>query len=713
MGFDYLPVGVALFSAHDFKMLKANRVFVHMLDQIVDPQWRGEKAIGQTLFTIGALPHATLWSTIFQRIRETKKTQYEDKVLLNSLPGQAVYWNWILEAIEGQQGDVDYLLLTARDVTAQVVAEQQHERLQIKLNQEKRAAERDRHWLRVVEAIASNIRGSLDASQIGRNALQALVTHFHPRELYLYTTDPVFGTFRLLNAHVPAEQSIRRKERGSATYDEASSFAYALSTRQPIIIEDIHRQDRNGIALPVLLKESSLQYEQELLGYHSYICVPLWLGEQCIGVLTAFFGESFQKQGPEVRSFITCCRYIEAGLANARLHIEAIQERVQLRSVLDQLPEGVLFVEGTEGTLSYTNPAAAELLGFSLEDLLNKPIHTFTYVDQEATTLQTYNEVLFPWTFAVVRSLAGETIRSQQMFVSLPHLIDDDAQRHKGFVGQADTRKLVPTSIVLVSSAPIYDEHHIITGAVVIFQDITAQKSLEQQKEDFLWMVNHELRTPITIIQGFAELLADDGGSSEEARQMQRDALHNILDQSNTLADLIDDVFDLSTIEHRTFTLQRAHNDLVATIAHAVKDQDMVSKRHHISFVFKTDAAVTSVLGFVDEKRLIQALRNLINNAIKYSPAGGAIEVGLEYVKAHPQQVVLWVKDEGIGIAANDVGRIFERFQRGSTFDAAISGLGVGLFVVKEIVQQHGGTVQVESRLGQGTTFSIVLPLQQ
>ena len=115
--------------------------------------------------------------------------------------------------------------------------------------------------------------------------------------------------------------------------------------------------------------------------------------------------------------------------------------------------------------------------------------------------------------------------------------------------------------------------------------------------------------------------------------------------------------------------------------------------------------------GCFDEQRMIQVLNNLMNNAIKYSPKGSLIEVGLRWTSTQPDEALLWVKDSGVGIPQSELNSIFERFHRVSSTDRSIGGLGVGLYLVREIVTRHAGRVWVESVEGKGSTFYVLLPL--
>ncbi|MBA2677926.1 MAG: HAMP domain-containing histidine kinase, partial [Ktedonobacteraceae bacterium] len=242
-----------------------------------------------------------------------------------------------------------------------------------------------------------------------------------------------------------------------------------------------------------------------------------------------------------------------------------------------------------------------------------------------------------------------------------------------------------------------------------------ARKSIEQQKNEFVWTASHELRTPITIILGFAELLKMAETEEQPLNEPTRNALTHIIDQSEHLTLLIDAMFDILKIEQGQFKLDRAPHDLLALLVSIIKSQKIAARHHTFRLVLNELREQDLVIGLFDRPRMTQVLSNLINNAVKYSPEGGEIEIGLSAVgDAWPgeyREALIWVKDYGIGIAPDDLPHIFERFYRARSLDGYLSGFGIGLYVVKEVLTRHGGRVWVESTKGVGSTFYAWLPL--
>jgi len=362
-------------------------------------------------------------------------------------------------------------------------------------------------------------------------------------------------------------------------------------------------------------------------------------------------------------------------------------ERVRLHAILDQLPEGVLITDVSTGSISYANAAAADILGISLLNLIGTPLHRHPQATHEGTP---FNEQhLQPWQFAVIRALYRETVTSQETLVTRP-----DGS----------------TIVALTSSAPLWTGRGVMTEAVVVFQDITARKNLEQQKSEFLWMANHELRTPITIIQGFAEILQLEGEERRVGASTQY-ALTQISEQSQQLTRLIEEMLDVSRIEQGRLTLNIASHDLLRTLTQVIEGQSITTNKHHIRLTVEGLQANKTLTGDFDDARIGRVFHNLISNAIKYSPAGGEIEVGLRLVAERTHEALIWVKDQGIGIAAHEIPHIFNRFYRASNVDRSLSGLGIGLYLVKEVVTCHEGHIWVESVEGSGSTFYVLLSI--
>lgn len=253
-----------------------------------------------------------------------------------------------------------------------------------------------------------------------------------------------------------------------------------------------------------------------------------------------------------------------------------------------------------------------------------------------------------------------------------------------------------------IMGAPIFDEDHLLKGAVLMFYDITELKRLEVMRKDFVANVSHELKTPITAIKGFSETLLDhEIPLQEEHKQFSK----IIYEESRRMEYLIKDLLMLSTLEREDYTLN------VETIKLSKIIQDILPALEQKAEQANIDLSVhvpKETLITVDEDKLKQVIINIVTNAINYTQAGGTVNLS---VIDEERTVHLMIEDTGIGISEADLPRIFERFYR---VDQARSretgGTGLGLAIAKHIIESHRGMISVESEKNIGSTFTVSLP---
>ncbi|HEU0292883.1 MAG TPA: response regulator [Anaerolineales bacterium] len=241
-------------------------------------------------------------------------------------------------------------------------------------------------------------------------------------------------------------------------------------------------------------------------------------------------------------------------------------------------------------------------------------------------------------------------------------------------------------------------------GCVILLHDVSQFKALERVKNEFIATASHDLKNPITAIAGFSQLLPVAGPLTAQ----QQEFVQRISFAAENMKELVENMLDLAKldagIELKCEVVDM--NDLVAEIAHEFEPQ---AKAKGQTLNFKASASTPEVHG--DPFQLKQALRNLVGNAIKYTPTDGAVSLAVD---AEQDAISVHIKDNGYGIPADDLPHIFDRFYRvreGATND--IKGNGLGLAIVKSVIEAHGGQVTVESELSEGSTFSIWLPSQQ
>ena len=303
------------------------------------------------------------------------------------------------------------------------------------------------------------------------------------------------------------------------------------------------------------------------------------------------------------------------------------------------------------------------------------------------------------------------------MFKSRPitQLTDSNLQKlfakvHKNHITLIREERTVISSqgsrIMQISSMPVMKEGRI-DGTVFVLNDITKLRNLERIRKDFVSSVSHELRTPLSIISGYTETLLD--GAMDDP-QHSAEFLKIILEATAQLTALVNDVLDLSRIESGQIVYQFMPVDIKSVIAKSVGLLKLSLEKKHIRLVLKIPEDLPPV--HADAVYLEIVIRNLLDNAIKYvNEQNGAIWIS---AFREDNNIHVEVEDNGIGIAKEDISRIFERFYRvDKARSRQLGGTGLGLSIVKHIVLAHKGNVEVRSRVNQGTVFSVIFPVAQ
>ncbi|WP_172368879.1 two-component system histidine kinase PnpS [Sporosarcina jiandibaonis] len=298
--------------------------------------------------------------------------------------------------------------------------------------------------------------------------------------------------------------------------------------------------------------------------------------------------------------------------------------------------------------------------------------------------------------------LKGKTVNSLELPRELETLIEDVYMTEQSCETQLNLLVNGVASSVKVYGAPVIGNYGNWLGIVVVIHDITELVRLEKVRKDFVANVSHELRTPVTSIKGFAETLLD-GAMNDQTVMI--DFLEIIQKESDRLKLLIDELLVLSDVEREGFTLQYSEvglnkmiNEAIQVVSGRIEQKNMM-----VDFNMPKEIVIDG-----DEGRLIQVMVNLLSNAITYSMEDTTITIQVKEVE---KDVIIIVKDEGIGIKESELERLFERFYRVDRARSRDSGgTGLGLAIVKHLIEAHAGTINVESKPNVGTSFSLRIP---
>ncbi|MDQ3171724.1 MAG: ATP-binding protein, partial [Acidobacteriota bacterium] len=340
------------------------------------------------------------------------------------------------------------------------------------------------------------------------------------------------------------------------------------------------------------------------------------------------------------------------------------------------MPAALLLVDRAEG-VRFQNRAATMLSGPPPDkNALEHYESGFTLAGRDGVELP-----LAKW--PLMRALDGETIAGEDVVVR-----------------RRDGRDMP----MLISAAPMNDALGQPSGAVVVFQDVSALKAIDRLKDEFVSIVSHELRTPLTSIRGSLQLVLDEPGSvpDDDHRHLVRIALNNC----ERLIRIINDILDIAKIEAGKTALQLRSCAVRDLVAAAIESVEGMARSAEVAFTIHIPDGLPPVEA--DADRMTQVLVNLLSNAVKFAPPRSRVSVEAAEAGA---MVEISVSDRGRGISPEDLPLLFQKFQQ---IDASASrsrgGTGLGLAIVRGLVEQHGGTVTVSSRKGEGTRFAFTLP---
>lgn len=345
---------------------------------------------------------------------------------------------------------------------------------------------------------------------------------------------------------------------------------------------------------------------------------------------------------------------------------EISNEKSKLETILQYMADGLIAVD-LSGHIIHANPAAMSMLNITEEDKLNKH-----YDD----IIRDYNE-----------NLIFDRLRE--------NCIDGGVSDVFSYGG----------SIFAVRYDRFKDENSQDVGIIMIIQDITARQKLENMQMDFVANVSHELRTPLTTIKSYTETLLSGQVDDKETINQFLMTIDAEADRMNRLVKVL---LQLSRLDYKQENWNKREINLISLIKSVVTRVEMaaINKNQHLNYIFNDNQKMKSV---IDKDGIEQVLLNILSNAIKYTQEGGRIDIDVLRVEKNAHIIV---SDNGIGIPEREQSRVFERFFRvDKARSRAMGGTGLGLAISKQIIEEHNGNIEIESKEGRGTKVTILLPL--
>ncbi|MBN1451174.1 MAG: response regulator [Anaerolineales bacterium] len=424
--------------------------------------------------------------------------------------------------------------------------------------------------------------------------------------------------------------------------------------------------------VPIIFMTALTGTHEKVMGFRlgavDYITKPFQPEEVVARVKTHLQLHAMRKQAEaqntQLQQEISERKQTEAKLAERTT--ELAYERAQLQAILDSVGEGVIYDEHFQA--QYINRALERMTGYTLQEWAG-------YLDP----------------------LTGKGMTPQALAKLTKEIRTHVAQEGvwRGEVGLR--RKQGEEFDAALTYTPLVDPSGESTCGVTLVRDISQEKTLQAQKDRFIATASHELRTPIASLKLHLYLLRKD----PHALEKKMDIFEEVIGRMERL---VEDLLSISRFERGLIDLRKRNVLLQQLVDDVIRSQLPFAADKNIHLA--SDLIAEPVYGFFDPDRIFQAITNLVGNAINYTPEDGQIDVQLV---SNSHNAYIHIYDTGIGIAPEDMSQIFEPFFR--VEENAITGTGLGLGIAKEIVESHGGEITVKSTLGQGSVFSIRLPV--
>ncbi len=543
-----------------------------------------------------------------------------------------------------------------------------------------RIRQRD-YLLSITQAMISR----LNVRAVLRLILQAAVDMLQGQSglIALYNTDGQFASWTSYGLPPALVDAFQPLVEGMPAIDKAGDFTIPnLAEKLAQIAEETGLLLRQVVALPMVVDavDAGRQTNPGRAGEGSR--------QDFLGVLFVFRSHSLSFSPDDHLILKSFADYAAIAVNNAQLYEAAITERGRLDALLESSGDGIMVLR-PDLSIERLNRALASLTGWTAEEAVGLHHDNVIVWARQNSDLTLSQAIEQGWPSRESGAALGRTATTSRTLY-----VEGELRRRNS--------SLVSVGITY---APLLGRNGRLLNIISTVRDITRFREADVLKDTFISVVSHELKTPVSIIKGYAETLRRPEARRNPA--LVEEMLESITEESDRLARLVDDLLDASRLQAGGLPFRDVEDvDLRFIARRVVERYAPQSAQHRLILDFTPADNFPTVRG--DPQRLEQVLDNLVSNAIKYSPRGGIVKIKGE---ASAVEVVISVRDEGVGIPLEEQERIFTRFHRVvSPETRAVSGTGLGLYLTRAIVQAHGGRCWVDSIPGQGATFYIALP---
>lgn len=400
-------------------------------------------------------------------------------------------------------------------------------------------------------------------------------------------------------------------------------------------------------------------------GISAYGFFPLLGADKVFGKLAVYYNKPHKFTDEEMQLAQIISKQISSLLERREANI----------GILDALVDGIT-VQNKEGRVIFANKTASHALGYeSFEEMLKNPTKWVSEYELKDKKGGVFNPLNLP----------GRRVLNGEIYA-------EELIQYRNLKGEE-------SRWVNIKSQPIYDDEGKLKMVINIMHDVTERFELEKRKDEFISSASHELKTPLAVLKGFAQVM-----QKEQDTEKNKYYLGKMVGQIDRLTNLVEDLLDVSKIQSGKLSLQKEKFNIVKLIEETATDLQLINN-HKI--ILQNNILKKQVKA--DKSRIGEVLNNLISNAIKFSPKSDKVIVS---IKDKKKDLVVKVRDYGIGMSSKDMKSIFQPFfQANNRIRQSFGGLGLGLHISSQIIWRHGGKIWVSSRKGEGSTFSFSLPL--